>query len=174
MKKFLTLISLFLSIQAYTQSEVLDSVICLIRKDVQKDLEKENIHLEGFDCENVNKNFTVIHLTGGWSPEKQIVLFYTYGTSENLNRELRQRRFPHFRKMFYWQFVRENLQNKVLSVKYLEYKFICRLENASDDVVLYGKYEFVQSEDETRYIITNKSTELLEGDTILKKYKEEF
>jgi len=39
-------------------------------KDVQKDLEKETIRLEEFDCENVSKSFIIIHLTGGWSPEK--------------------------------------------------------------------------------------------------------
>ena len=88
MKKILTVIILLFSFQAYSQSNVLDSVICQIRKDGQKDLEKENIRLEEFDCENANKSFIVIHLTGGWSPEKQIVLFYMYGTNENLNREL--------------------------------------------------------------------------------------
>ena len=174
MKKILTVIIFLFSFQAYSQSSVLDSVICLIRKDVQKDLEKENIHLKGFDCENDDKSFNVIHLTGGWSPQKQIVLFYTYGTPENLNRELRQRRFPHFRKMLYWQFVRDNLRNNVLVAKYLEYKFICRIENSPDDVVLYGKYDLVQSEDETRYIITNKATKLLQGEEILNKYKKEF
>lgn len=174
MKKLLILIILFLSYQTYSQSNVLNSVMCLIMKDVQKDLEKETIRLEEFDCENASKSSIIIHLTGGWSPEKQIVLFYKYGTPENLNRELRQRRFPHFRKMLYWQFVRDNLRNNVLVAKYLEYKFICRIENSPDDAVLYGKYDLVQSEDETRYIITNKATKLLQGEEIINKYKEEF
>lgn len=41
MKKILILVILLFSFQAYSQSSVLDSVICLIMKDVQKDLEKE-------------------------------------------------------------------------------------------------------------------------------------
>ena len=62
----------------------------------------------------------------------------------------------------------------MLVAKYLEYKFICRIENSPDDVVLYGKYDLVQSEDETRYIITNKATKLLQGEEILNRFKEEF
>ena len=89
MKKILTVIIFLFSFQAYSQSNVLDSVICLIMKDEQKDLEKETIRLEEFDCENASKSSIIIHLTGGWSLEKQIVLFYKYGTPENLNRELR-------------------------------------------------------------------------------------